>query len=115
MSNGNPLEKLVIGTEVYLAKPRVFFYTYAKEIMDSDAKVVDDYIDHPFQVREVKTWTEDEMEKHNVGGEKDQAHVHSKNDANLHGWVNLKDIYVDVNPSKDEYSLNSVRLEVKLT
>lgn len=100
-------EKLVIGTEVYLAKPRVFFYTYAKEIMDSDAKVVDDYIDHPFQVREVKTWTEDEMEKHNVGGEKDQAHVHSKNDANLHGWVNLKDIYVDVNPSNDEDSLNA--------
>ena len=100
-------DKLVIGMEVYLAKPRVFFYTYGKDITGSDAKVVDDYIDHPFQVREVKTWSDDDMEQHHVGGEKDQAHLHSKNDANLHGWVNLKDIYVDVNPNNDEDSLNA--------
>ena len=62
-------------------------------------KEVKDYINEPFKIKEIKSWDKPDI----PGQDRDQALIYSYSmDLNLEGWVNLKDIYVDINPNINE-------------
>ena len=96
-------DKLSIGMDVYLTNPKTTFYTNEESGSSSEMKEVKDYINEPFRIKEIKTWDKPDI----PGQDRHQALIYSYSmGLNLEGWVNLKDIYVDINPNINE-ELNS--------
>lgn len=92
-------DKLSIGMDVYLTKPKTTFYKKEESGSSSEMKEVKDYINKTFRIKEIKTWDKPDI----PGQDRDQALIYSYSmDLNLEGWVNLKDIYVDINPNINE-------------
>ena len=96
-------DKLSIGMDVYLTNPKTTFYTNEESGSSNEMKEVKDYINEPFRIKEIKTWDKPDI----PGQDRHQALIYSYSmGLNLEGWVNLKDIYVDINPNINE-ELNS--------
>lgn len=110
------IDKINKEDEVYLKSEKVTVYNASGDIWGSEIKSVDDPINHPFSVEATIEWKKSQDEGILPGQDSKQLMIKSKVDKKgIKGWVNYRDVYVDINPNSNGDDLDkAVQLKTPL-